>query len=276
MRLLTLTFLLSVSGLTSSAWAQKPLTAEGVGSYRVRFGLIDIASTNWDGSVEVSNGKLIQLRDWHPRPENSIESPNKWKLSTHKGLNYRYPAYLQPPTTGAVNYYWTPGVILDIDARPGTKVNISTAQGKFSFNTRDVPLSRPKQLLEGRVIVERVASSSPLASNDSENDFVSVLGSDNGEVWVAWIAYKSDANHVMARRFDGQSWGDPKEITEGPSDAYLVKMGRDKAGDPWFVWANQKAGNFELYGRALKGAPVGRRNPVEQQPATGHVSQSGD
>ncbi len=251
-----ITSALLVLGLASTSWAQKPLTDDGVASYRVRFGLTDIASTSWDGSVEVSNGKLIQLRDWHPRPENSIESPNKWKLSTHKGVNYRYPANLQIPNSGAVEYYWTPGVILDIDAKAGTKVNISTAQGKFSFNTRDVPLSRPKQLLGGRVVVERVASSSPLASNDSENDFVAVLGSDNGEVWVAWIAYKSGANHVMARRFDGQSWGSAREITEGPSDAYLVKMGRDKAGDPWFVWANQKAGNFELYGRALKGGSL--------------------
>ncbi|MEZ5361943.1 MAG: hypothetical protein R2748_06245 [Bryobacterales bacterium] len=28
-----------------------------------------------------------------------------------------------------------------------------------------------------------------------------------GEVWTAWVAFKDGANFVMARRFDGSSWG---------------------------------------------------------------------
>ena len=243
-------------GLAASAYAQTPLTADGVVSFRVRFGLNDISQTKWDGSITVSNGDLIQLRDWHPRPENSIEAPNKWTLSTHKGLNYSYPPYLLIPDIGTVEYYWTPGVILDVKAEAGTRVNIRTEQGRFAFTVRDVPLAQPKAFLNGSAVVERVTPSEKLTGDDYDNDFAAILGSDDGEVWVAWLAYKSGANHVMARRFDGSAWGAAQEITEGASDAYLVKMGRDKAGDPWFVWSNQVDDNFDLYGRSMKGGSL--------------------
>ncbi len=212
-------------GLAASAYAQ--LTADGVLSFRVCFGLNDISETKWDGSVTVSNGELIQLRDWHPRPENSIEAPNQWTLSTHKGVNYRYPPYFDIPDTGVVEYYWTPGVILDVKAEAGARVNVRTEQGRFAFNVRDVPLAQPKAYLNGSAVVERVTPSKKLTGDDYDNDFAAILGSDNGEVWVAWLAYKSGANHVMARRFDGTAWGEAQEITEGDSDAYLVKMGRE-------------------------------------------------
>ncbi len=254
MRLATRILLLLSS--VAAVWAQTPLTADGIVSFRVRFGLNDTAQTQWDGAVTVSNGELLQLRDWHPRPENAIEAPDKWRLSTHKGVNYRYPAYYIIPNTGVVEYYWTPGIVLDIKAEAGTRVNIRTEQGRFAFNARDVLLAAPKTFLDGGVIVERVAAAEKLTGDEYENDFAAILGSGDGEIWTAWIAYKLGANHVMARRFDGNSWGAMQEITEGPSDAYLVKMGRDKAGDPWFVWSNQVDGNFDLYGRALKGGSL--------------------
>ena len=243
-------------GSAAAAWAQTPLTAEGVVSFRVRFGLTDTAQTSWDGAVTVSNGDLLGLRDWRPRPENAVEAPNKWRFSTRKGVNYRYPAYYIIPNTGIAEYYWTPGVIVDVKAEAGTRVNVRTDQGRFSFNARDVPLAAPKTFLDGGAVVERVAPAEKLTGDEYEDDFAAILGGEDGEIWVAWIAYKAGANHVLARRFDGAEWGAALEITEGPSDAYLVKMGRDKGGDPWFVWSNQTDGNFDLYGRALKGGSL--------------------
>ena len=100
--------------------------------------------------------------------------------------------------------------------------------------------------------MERVPPTEKLTGDEYEDDFVAILGGDSGEVWVAWVAYKDGANHILARRFDGSTWGDVQRISDGPSDAYLVKLGRDKTGAPWFVWSNQVDGNFDLYGRSLK------------------------
>ena len=232
--------------------AAPELSGDDIASFRVRFGLNDTTQTVWDGSVSVSSGELVQLRDWHPRPENEIAPPDRWKLSTHKGVNYRVANYLHPPNTGVQEYYWTPGVIVDVRGTDGARVRIETAQGSFEFRSREVPLGEPRQFLGGSAVVERVPPTEKLTGDEYEDDFVAILGGDSGEVWVAWVAYKDGANHILARRFDGSTWGDVQRISDGPSDAYLVKLGRDKTGAPWFVWSNQVDGNFDLYGRSLK------------------------
>lgn len=232
--------------------AAPELSADDIASFRVRFGLNDTAQTVWDGSVSVSSGELVQLRDWHPRPENEIVAPDGWKLSTHKGVNYRVANYLHPPNTGVQEYYWTPGVVVDVRGADGARVRIETAQGSFEFRSREVPLGEPRQFLDGSAVVERVPPAEKLTGDEYEDDFVAILGGNSGEVWVAWVAYKDGANHILARRYDGETWGDVQRISDGPSDAYLVKLGRDKTGAPWFVWSNQVDGNFDLYGRSLK------------------------
>ena len=248
--------LLLVALLTVPVTAASELSGDDVASFRVRFGLHDTAETAWDGSVSVSGGELIQLRDWHPRPENEILSPNRWKLSTHKGVNYRVANYLHPPDTGVQAYYWTPGVVLDVRGRDSARVRIETARGEFEFRSGDVPLGEPGRFLGGAAVVERVPPSEKLTGDEYEDDFVAILGGDGGEVWVAWVAYKDGANYILARRHDGSGWGDVREISAAPSDAYMVKLGRDKTGGIWFVWSNQVDGNFDLYGRSLSGGSL--------------------
>lgn len=238
--------------LTVPLTAAPELSGDDIVSFRVRFGLNDMADTAWDGSVSVSGGELVQVRDWHPRPENEMLPPDRWKLSTHKGVNYRVANYLHPPNTGVQEYYWTPGVILDLRGGPGVRARIQTPQGNFDFRASEVPLGEPLSFLGGDAVVERVPPAQKLTDEEYEDDFVAILGGDRGEVWVAWVAYKDGANHILARRHDGESWGDVQRISDGPSDAYLVKLGRDKTGAPWFVWSNQVDGNFDLYGRSLK------------------------
>ena len=136
--------------------AAPELSGDDIASFRVRFGLNDMTETAWDGSVSVSSGELVQLRDWHPRPENEITPPNRWKLSTHKGVNYRVANYLHPPNTGVQEYYWTPGVVVDVRGTDGARVRIETAQGNFEFRSREVPLGEPRQFLGGSAVVERV------------------------------------------------------------------------------------------------------------------------
>ncbi|MDE0263165.1 MAG: hypothetical protein OXJ37_12245 [Bryobacterales bacterium] len=232
--------------------AAPELSGDDIASFRVRFGLNDTTETVWDGSVSVSSGELVQLRDWHPRPENEIIPPDRWQLSTHKGVNYRVANYLHPPDTGVQEYYWTPGVVVDVRGGDSVNVRIETAQGNFDFRSRDVPLSEPQSFLGGSAVVERVPPAEKLSGDEYEDDFVAILGGDGGDFWVAWVAYTDGANHILARRHDGSGWGDVQRISDEASDAYLVKLGRDKAGAPWFVWSNQVDGNFDLYARSLK------------------------
>ncbi len=222
-------------------------------SFRVRLGVADREPRAWDGALTVSNGELLDLRDWHPRPENQIGASN-WKLATQPGIHFKWRPWEKTPSAGPKPYLLIPGIIVDVRSSPGTRLNFRTPRGRFSFNPRDVPLGRPAAMLGGAVLVDRVPAVERLSSEDYQDDFVSLLGGAEGEVWVCWVAYREGASRILARRFDGQRWGEAQTVSEAPGDIFLAKMGRDSRGRPWAVWSAQVDGNWDLYGRSLAGA----------------------
>ena len=211
------------------------LAGDSVVSFRIRFGVADTSETAWDGSASVANGDLLRVRDWHPRPENEMSGDSGWKLSTHKGVNFRWRPWEKPPPFGPAEYYWAPGVIVDVKSSPSTRLDIQTRNGNFSFSPAELPAGRPAAFLEGGVVVDRVPSAELLSTSQHQDDFASMLSGENGEVWVCWVAYRDKASEILARRFDGQQWGEIQKVSQQPGDVYLAKMGRDGEGRPWVV-----------------------------------------
>ena len=69
--------------------ASQTLTSDdSVISFRMCFGVTDTAPKSWDGSLTVSSGEALRIRDWHPRPGDQIDGNRTWSLSSRKGLNF--------------------------------------------------------------------------------------------------------------------------------------------------------------------------------------------
>lgn len=247
----TLCVLIAFLAPSGAALAQGELAADNVISYRIQMGVGAASAEVWDGAVTVSSGELLDVRNWHPRPEDQLIGRNEWKLTAHEMVNYRWRPYEHPPNKGVRAQWWVRGVIVDLEAQAGTRVNVRTEQGRFSFNVNEIPFGETRPFLDGRVLVDRVPSAEKVSDSTYESDFVTMLSGAGGAVWTAWVGYQNGANYVLARRFDGNEWGPVHHITEKPGDVFLVKLGRDIKGRPWAVWANQVNGNFDLYGRPL-------------------------
>ncbi len=215
--------------------AQGELAADDVLSYRIQMGVGATSEEVWDGAVTVSSGELLGLRNWRPRPEDQLIGRNEWKLTSHKMVNFPWRAYEHPVNEGVRPYWWVRGVIVDLEAQAGTRVNVRTQQGRFSFNINEIPFGQTKSFLDGRVLVDRVPPAERLSDSSYESDFVTMLSGAGGEVWSAWVGYQGGANYVLARRFDGREWGPVQRVTEKPGDIFLVKLGRDIKGRPWAV-----------------------------------------
>ena len=227
------------------------LAQEGV-SVRVRFGLLDREQTRWDGSASVANGRLLRVADWHPRPENAVDADGAWRFSTQKGVNYNWRAYENLPDRPVNVYYWTPGVVLEVDGGDGARVEIRTAQGAFSFSLGDVRLAEPLQFLDGAVDVQLVPTVRKLTTGEYEDDFATVASGPDGTVRAAWVAYRDGGNQILTRAMEAGGWGEPEIVTGSPGDIHMVKIGHAGDGSTWFVWSHQADGNFDLYGRSLK------------------------
>ena len=253
-------------------FSQTPTVDDSILSLRIRFGVTDTEPTTWDGTISASNGEIVELRNWRPRPGDAIDGRRGWTLASRKGINFERRAWEEEVPTGVVPYVNIPGVIVDIKATPATSVEVTTKQGTFVVTPRLLEVGKPLRVLGGRVLIDRVPTAHQLTSPDYQDDFATMLGGTDGEVWVAWVAYRDKANEVFARRFDGAAWGPPQKITPQPADAFLVKMGRDRKGRPWAVWSAQVDGNWDLYGRRLDGDGWGplQRLTTDPQPDIYH------
>ena len=243
-----------------------PLLAQETVSVRVRFGILDVVETKWDGSASVSGGELLKASDWHPRPEDSVDPAGSWRFSTHKGVNYNWRAYENIPDRHVEPYLWTPGVILDVKGAAGAEVRISTRQGDFAFPLDDVRLGEPLEFLGGSAVVDLVPTVEKLTGREAEDDYPAVLGGADGSARTAWVAFRDGADVVLTRDFREGAWGPVETVTESPGDIHMVQVGRAGDGSVWFVWAEQRDDNFDLYGRSLNEAEWGSTVRLTEAP----------
>ncbi len=227
---------------------------ESVVSFRVRFGITDTEPRAWDGTLSVAGGEILNLRNWHPRPGDEIRGKTGWSLATRRGPNFQRRPWEEELPTEPVKYVLVPGLIVDVKTGGATTVTFSTKNGDFTVRPDDVRAGSAAEFLSGSVVVDRVPAAQLVSTADYQDDFATMLSGANGEVWVAWVAYRNKANEVFARRFDGKSWGAAQKVTEKPGDVFLAKMGRDRRGHAWVVWSAQVNGNFDLYARRFDGS----------------------
>ena len=200
--------LLALLGWQRNTKTAASLATDGsVISVRIRFGVKDTKPTSWDGSLSVTGGEVLELRDWRPRADDRITGKNAWSLATTKGPNFVLRAWDEPRITGPIPYLLIPGIVADVKAAPGATVTCKTKQGAFSFKPHDVIAGHPLALAGGNVIVDRVATAQlKVSPPDYQSDFATILGGRTATCGPpGWRTNQAD--EVFARRFDGKAWG---------------------------------------------------------------------
>ena len=222
-------------------------------SIRVELGVGDAEPAAWDGSLSVFGGELEGLTSLRPHRNESIEG-STWKLASRQGPNFWYPAPKPQPVDGLPVNIFSPGLAVDIRSKGRARVAFQTEQGSFRLNLRELAWGRQQRFLGGRVVVTRTLTTQMLSGPEHQNDFASVASGPDGQLWVAWVAFRDWANEVKLRHYDGQSWGEVQTVTDRPGDIFLAKLARDGTGRVWVVWSDQVDGNRDLYARSQSGS----------------------
>ncbi len=160
------------------------------------------------------------------------------------------------------------GVTLDLDQR----LSVETAQGSFEIAPLRVPLGRLEFALDGRVQVERAPAGIPVVDGSAEEDFPACAVLRDGTVLCAYVEYAAgrpvDEEEALAGNFRsiefdgngdrvvlvhhaGRSWQAPMAITEGRRDVWQPAVTALPDGGAAVIWAEQRAGNWDLYARTL-------------------------
>ncbi len=266
-RLLAAVVALSVIALTVAAVRQNDPPRH---TFRVVFGLKDKEPGDWSGQVSVAGGEVAALSGWRfEGKEDSVEGTTAWKCRTRDGIapEQRY-AIQGPdgtPKSKAVEVPWPNGIHLTVQGATPT-VTLKLARGTIKFSAADVLLGEPRTFLDGQVRVERVPAVStprsaapPKAAKPVQDDYPAFwVRYRTGKHYLAWVAYQNERDRVLLAERDGPDgkWSEPVEVA-GPGQHFRVALATLHDDTLWIVWASQRSGNWDLFGRPYLDGKLG-------------------
>jgi len=274
---------------------RRPAAMDGAGpmmnpkavAVRVLLGVRDQQPTVWDGDLKLSQGEVIAIQGWRFAEGDRVEGKTAWKASTRRvplqgAARQRRQQRRQgnPPGGAAAQGPMAEnGVIITLDAPETTKVDVTTKQGNFSFQLSDLPYGKTLRALDGNVLVDRVPAAMNITQKAlTEDDFPSAAADKDGNLWVAYVAYrnsdgqsgasrrideepkdwsdfkpKGNGDQIKLMKFDGTQWSKPLDVTEAGLDVYKTAIAVDGSGRVWVIWSQNVKGNWDLYARGYDG-----------------------
>src|SRR5580700_1668916 len=131
---------------------------------------------------------------------------------------------------------------------------ILVAAAAFAQRPNPGPSPRPNPALEAAI--HQIV---PITTGVREDDHPAIA-SGGGRVWIAWVSY-SETEHntqIYARSMEGGKWSEPIVVSETPGDYHKPAIAIDAAGAVWIAWPAQVRGNWDIYGRVLRGKQWGK------------------
>jgi hypothetical protein len=259
--------LLFLCAIAAIASGQTPI------SIRVLLGATDTESATWDGGVTARGANITVIEPWRFEGTDRLDG-NRWRVSTHVARRFGAANQgVQPPVVAN-------GLVLTLSG-PGV-LEFDTAQGNFEIRSDELNYGRLVSKLNGRVLADRTPVTTPVARTPEEEDYPSATADREGNVWMAYIAFRHHPRHdelrralqaplqdfaalkeppggdqVLLRKFSGAAWGPPLPITDSGLDAYRTAVAVDGKQRIWVFWSQNNRGNFDIYARAVTGGSPG-------------------
>ncbi|HEY7328125.1 MAG TPA: hypothetical protein VH592_10815 [Gemmataceae bacterium] len=235
--------------------AVKPLPMTGrTVNLVIRPGLKDTKRTVWDGSIDVSEGRVLAVESIFANQRNKSEDG-------------RFKAFTKMAKQNKKQEANRPQIHLSLDAPESATVTVSTQQGKFSFKISDIAIGSSKNLLGGQVRIEREQPALRLTGSETEDDYPVMAKGKDGAVWLAYVEYqpgreiimervkahnfeelepKGNGDQIVLRRFDGKVWQPPLDVTGEGLKVWRPTIAVDGKGDVWVAWSQQVDGDWEI------------------------------
>ncbi len=223
------------------------------------FGIDAEAEDQWDGRIEVDGGELLNLeeRDFlnidpvlREPVVAEIDANGSWKVSVRKDWNqfHRINYIEASPAHPLPTLFFPVSVFATVRDLGSARVSVNTVQGDFDFSLADIG-TEPRHFLDGRASAVRTPTVERLSSPEFEDDEPAIVAHSNGDVSVAWIAYRESGDRVLLRTRSGDSWSESEEITPAPADIFRCSLAVDGQKRLWAFWSEREGTRWHIWGR---------------------------
>lgn len=195
------------------------------------------AAISWDGSVSVSDGGSVAVREWLFEEGDKIDG-SAWNATTQQSKDTVKPGrFIRRSTLGK-------GLLLDVSAPPSAMLACSTQLGNFTVALADISKQRDLALLDGRFRLRLLpAVECVTRGGEAEEEYPSIAGLPDGRTAVAYLAWDGKADRVWLRT------GDRAEPLTQPGDYHEPRIAVDGKGQLWCVWSANDGTQWDLWAK---------------------------
>lgn len=260
-------------------WSAKAANDQPPAAIVIEMGLKDAQTKDWSGRAAIAGAKVVHREGYRFRKGDELLEPDGWKLSSHRPL--RGTGEMPKAIAIVKDRIATVGVVLHLaDIKPDATLTLSMKEQEV--NQAKVPLKevlagKAMPLADGRVVVRRLSTASPVATTKTEDDFPAACYGPDGTLWVAYISYtvKEDSRRIEPPQLKTQpkdfkayntpeygdqlwvkyyragKWSEPLAVTGAREDLVRCAIAAEGNGNVWVAYSASRGGNFDIYARKL-------------------------
>jgi hypothetical protein len=266
-------------GLLVLDWASKSVPEKLPVAVLIEVGLKDEKPTSWNNQAAVAGAKVVHREGYRFRSKDKLIEPNGWEITTQSPVPGQAN---QNPALAATRRMASAGVVLHLaEIQPGATLTLNAPDDKSAkavVSLAQVLAGQPQVLWDGRAVVRRVSSSSPVVTAKTEDDFPAAAYGPDGTLWLAYISYtlkeerrrfqlqqiqEEPANfqayytpefgdQLFVKYYRGGKWSDPMALTGPTEDLFRCALGVEGNGMVWVTYSANRNGNFDIYARSIR------------------------
>lgn len=191
----------------------------------------------WDGSVRVSEGGTVTLREWLFEEGEKIDGAT-WQAATQQSKDSAKPGrFVRRSALGK-------GLLLEVSAPLSATLAFATKLGAFSLPLADMAKQRDLSFLDGRVRLRSLPGVECVTRGGAaEEEFPSLAALPDGGTAIAYLSWDGKQDRVWLRT------GEQSEPLTDPGDYHDPRLAVDGQGSVWCVWAANDGGQWDLWAR---------------------------
>ncbi len=250
----------------------------------ILFGVDDPAGEAWDGSLSVRAGEILGIDPHRQEPPDRILPQGGWKLRTQDVrvmlrstvVPGPEPAYSEEPMPKGM---WVRG-----SGSTATSVEVTTAQGDFSFKPMALEFGPWTRALGGRVAIQRTPPGTDLSGTElRQHDSPAVAADSEGSLFATWYSYHDRREELNFRRYREGRWSRLIPVGRAAEDLWRPQVVIDASDKPWLIYSQRPSadgpGNWDVYAMAWEDDEWGPQHRLTDNPLPDvepHVARSGD
>jgi hypothetical protein len=233
---------------------ERPIAmATNVVGLEVALGLKDQQPTQWDGEVQVSQGRVREIEIQRSGPNAKVDG-SRFTASSVRRMKTVVGPILR----------------LNLEAPLTATVTVKTARGEFAVALADLPSGGPRTFLNGQASAERNEAAVRLTGRDTEDDYPALARGSGDTAWLAYVEYVPGKPYVRERvvagdfdslvptgngdqvrllPFDGKAWQPGLDVTDAGLRVWRPAVAVDGQGGVVVAWSQLVNDDWEVFFR---------------------------